>query len=143
MASSRRQIWAERLGIVHPLPFSGVIFREIKHLATILIFCSNQRKKVQIIKHKWTPEIYKIKLYCIVIILYRIHTKKTKKTDPSKSSCNPLDVIIVSHVYKTPLPLPKFRLSSQLESIRFKDRLQSHLRMHEDSCVLFTSRSCG
>ena len=24
-----------------------------------------------------------------------------------------------------------------------KDRLQSHLRMHEDSCVLFTSRSCG
>ena len=24
-----------------------------------------------------------------------------------------------------------------------KDRLQSHVRMHEDSCVLFTSRSCG
>ena len=31
--------------------------------------------------------------------------------------------------------------SSDQLKIAFKDRLQSHLRMHEDSCVLFTS--CG
>ena len=36
------------------------------------------QKKVQIIKHEWTPEIYKIKLYCIVILLYRMHTKNHK-----------------------------------------------------------------
>ena len=53
------------------------------------------------IKHEWTPEIYKIKLYCIVIILYRMHTKNPQKTYPSQSSCNPLDAIIVSHVHKT------------------------------------------
>ena len=39
------------------------------------------------------PEIYKIKLYCIVIILYRMHTKNQKKTYPSQSSCNPLDAV--------------------------------------------------
>ena len=39
------------------------------------------QKKVQIIKHEWTPEIYKIKLYRIVIILYRMHTKKTEKNN--------------------------------------------------------------
>ena len=91
MAKQARQIWTEKLGLVHPLPFSGVTFREIGHLATIPIFWSNQCKKVQIIKHEWTHEIYKIKLYCIVIILYRMHTKKLKKTYPSQSSCNPLD----------------------------------------------------
>ena len=66
MAKQARHIWTEKLGLVHPLPFSGVIFREIGHLAAIPIFWSNQCKKVQIIKHEWTPEIYKIKLYCIV-----------------------------------------------------------------------------
>ena len=64
MAKQARQIWTEKLGLVHPLPFSGVIFSEIRHLATIPIFWSNQCKKVPIIKHGWTPEIYKIKLYC-------------------------------------------------------------------------------
>ena len=74
MAKQARQIWTEKLGLVHPLPFSGVIFREIGHLATIPIFLSNQLKKVKkisakkIIKHEWAPEIYKIKLYYIVIV---------------------------------------------------------------------------
>ena len=71
MAKPARQIWTEKLGLVHPLPFSGVIFREIGHLATnrYQFFGQISAKKVQIIKHEWTPEIYKIKLYCIVIIL--------------------------------------------------------------------------
>ena len=38
MAKQARQIWTEKLGLVRPLPFSGVIFREIGHLATIPIF---------------------------------------------------------------------------------------------------------
>ena len=115
IAKQTRQIWTEKLGLVHPLPFSGITFREIGHLATIPIFWSNQCKKVQIIKHEWTPEIYKIKLYCIVIILYRTHTKNQKKTYPSQSSCNPLDAIIVSHVHKTTRPLPKFRPAKPTE----------------------------
>ena len=117
MAKHRRQIWTEKLGLVHPLPFSGVIFMEIRHLATIPIFWSNQCKKVQIIKHEWTPEIYKIKLYPIVIILYRMHTKRPKKTCPSQSSYNPLDAIIVSHVHKTTRPLPKFRAAKPTQQI--------------------------
>ena len=60
MAKQARQICTEKLGLVHPLPFSVVIFREIGHLVTIPIFWSNQCEKVQIIKHEWTPEIYKI-----------------------------------------------------------------------------------
>ena len=60
MAKQARHIWTEKLGLVHPLPFSGVIFREIGHLATIPIFWSNQCKKVQIIKHEWTPEFTKL-----------------------------------------------------------------------------------
>ena len=116
MAKKARQIWTEKLGLVHPFPFSGVIFREIGHLATIPIW-SNQCKKVQIIKHEWTPEIFKIKLYCIVIILYRMHTKKQKKTYPSQSSCNPLDAINVSHVHKTTRPLPKFRAAKPTQQI--------------------------
>ena len=105
MAKQARQIWTEKLGLVL-LPFSGVIFREIGHFATIPIFWSNQCKKVQIIKHEWTPEIYKIKLYCIVIILYRMDTKTPQKTYPSQSSCNPLDAIIVAqnHAPVTKIP---------------------------------------
>ena len=67
---------------------------EIGHLATIPIFWSNQCKKVQIIKHEWTPEIYKIKLYCIVIILYRMHTKKTKKVFPPKAAAIRLTLLL-------------------------------------------------
>ena len=61
MAKQARQIWTEKLGLVHPLPFSGVIFREIGHLATIQIFLvKSVQKKEQIIKHELNPEIYKI-----------------------------------------------------------------------------------
>ena len=44
MAKQARQIWTEKLGlaIVHPLPFSGVVFREIGYVATIPIFWSNK-----------------------------------------------------------------------------------------------------
>ena len=38
MVKQARQIWTEKLGLVHLLPFSGVIFREIGHLATTPIF---------------------------------------------------------------------------------------------------------
>ena len=67
------------------------MLREIGHLATIPIFWS---KKVQIIGHEWTPEIYKIKLYCTVIILYRMETKPPQKTNPSQSSCNRLTLLL-------------------------------------------------
>ena len=119
MAEQARQIWTKKLGIVHPLPFSGVIFREIGHLATIPISWSNQCKKVQIIKHEWTSEseMYKIKLYCIRIILYRMHRKNPKRAYPPQSSCNPLDAIIVSHVHKTTRPLPKFRVAKPTQQI--------------------------
>ena len=124
MAKQTRQIWTEKLGIVHPLPFSGVIFKEVGHLATIPIFWSHQCKKVQIIKHGWTPEIYKIKLYCIVIILYRMRTRKQKKTYPSQRSCNPLDAIIVSHVHKTTRPLPKFRAAKPTQKIAIREQIE-------------------
>ena len=117
MAKQARRIWTEKQGLVHPLPFSGVIFREIGHLATIPIFWSNQRKKVQIIKHEWTPEIYKIKLYCIRIILYRMHRKPPKRAYLSQRCCNPLDAIIVSHVHKTTRPLTKFRAAKPTQQI--------------------------
>ena len=55
MAKQARQIWTEKLGLVHPLPFSGVIFREIRHLATIPIFWSNQCKKSTNYKTRMDP----------------------------------------------------------------------------------------
>ena len=75
LAKLARQIWTEKLGLVHPLPFSGVIFREIGHLATI-------------------HEIYKIKLYCIVIILYRMHKKPPKKHTPRKAAAIRLTLLL-------------------------------------------------
>ena len=97
MAKQTRQIWTEKLGLVHPLLFSGVIFREIGHLATIPIIWSNQcKKKYKLSKHEWTPEIYKIKLYCIVIILYRMHTKKKKKHPPAKAAAIRLTLLLFS-----------------------------------------------
>ena len=63
MAKQARQIWTEKLGLVHPLSFSGINLREIGHLATIPnLLVKSVQKKLQIIKHEWTPEIYKIKL---------------------------------------------------------------------------------
>ena len=55
MAKKARQIWTEKLGLVHPFPFSGVIFREIGHLATIPIFWSNQYKKSANYKTRMDP----------------------------------------------------------------------------------------
>ena len=46
-----------------------------------------------------------------------MHTKNPKKAYPSQSSCNPLDAIIVSHVHKTTLPLPKFRAAKPTQQI--------------------------
>ena len=58
MAKQARQIWTEKLGLVlvHSLPFSGVIFRVIGHLATIAIFWSNQCKKSTNYKTRMDPK---------------------------------------------------------------------------------------
>ena len=55
MAKQVRQIWSEKLGLVHPLPFSEVIFMEIGHLATLPIFWSNQCKKSTNYKTQMDP----------------------------------------------------------------------------------------
>ena len=55
MAKQARQIWTEKLGLVYPLSFSGVIFREIGHVATIPIFWSNQCKKSTNYKTRMDP----------------------------------------------------------------------------------------
>ena len=94
MAKQARQIWTEKLGLVHPLPFSRVIFREIGHLATIPNFDQISAKKVQLIKHEWTSEIYKIKLYCITVILGRMHTKNQKKHTSSKAAAIRLTLLL-------------------------------------------------
>ena len=124
MAKQARQIWTKKLTLVHNLPFSGVIFTEIGHLATIPIFWSNQCKKVQIIKHECTPEICKIKLYCIVIILYRMHTDRTVPI--SKRFLLPnITYILIIHSGPVARTVPiknhgQDSSTSQLESIRFK-----------------------
>ena len=46
----------EKLGLVHLLPFSGVIFSEIRHLATITIFLSNQCKNQCNYKTRMDPQ---------------------------------------------------------------------------------------
>ena len=46
-------------------------------------------------KRPWTPEICKIKLYCIVIILYRMHTNKNKKKHiPPKAAAIRLTLLL-------------------------------------------------
>ena len=55
MAKQARQIWTEKLGLVHPLPFSVVIFRENGHLVTIPISWSNQCKKSTNYKTRMDP----------------------------------------------------------------------------------------
>ena len=94
MAKQARQICSEKLRLVHTLSYSGVFFREIGHLATIPIFGQISGKKVQIIKHEWTPDIYKIKLYWIVIILYRMHTRTQKKHNPPKTAAIRLTLLL-------------------------------------------------
>ena len=55
MAKQARQIWTEKLGLVHPLSFSGINFREIGHLATIPISWSNKCKKSTNYKTRMDP----------------------------------------------------------------------------------------
>ena len=57
MAKQARQIWTKKLGLVHPLPFSAVIFigHEIGHLAMIPIFWSNQCQKGTNYKTRMDP----------------------------------------------------------------------------------------
>ena len=126
MAKQARQIWTEKLGLVHPLPFSEVIFREIGHLATIPIFWSNQCKKRTNYKTRMVPRDLQnlIMLYCDYIIQHA--HKKTKKTYPSQNSCNPLDAIIVSHVYKTTRPLPKFRAAKPTQQVAIREQIELH-----------------
>ena len=83
MAKQARQIWTENLGLVHPLPFSGVIFRKIGHLATIPIFWSNQCKKSTNYKTRMDPRDLQnlIILYCDYII--QDAHKKIKKNIPA------------------------------------------------------------
>ena len=98
MAKQARQIWTEKLRLVHPLPFSGVIFREIGHLLTDTHFLVKSLQKSTNYKTRIDPRD----------LLYRMHTKKIKKhTPPKAAASNPLDAIIVSHVHKTTRPLPK------------------------------------
>ena len=55
MPKQARQIWTEKLGLVHPLPFSGVIFSEIGHLATIPIFLVKSVQKSTNYKTRMDP----------------------------------------------------------------------------------------
>ena len=55
MAKQARQIWTEKLRQVHPLPFSGVIFSEIRHLATMPIFGQISAKKSTNYKTRMDP----------------------------------------------------------------------------------------
>ena len=65
-------------------------------------------------------------LYCNYFI--QDAHKKQKKTYPSQSSCNPFDAIIVSHAYKTPRPLPKFRAAKPTQQIATRRSNCTHLK---------------
>ena len=87
MAKHVRQIWTEKLGRVHPLPFSGVIFREIGHLTTIPIFWSNQCKKSTNYKTRMNPRDLQnqIILYSDYII-QDAHKNQEKHTPPKAAA---------------------------------------------------------
>ena len=89
MAKKARQIWTEKLRLLHPLPFSGIIFREIGHLATIPIFWSNQCKKRTNYKTRIDPRDLQnlIILYCDYIIQHA--HKKNKKNIPLPKQLQP------------------------------------------------------
>ena len=82
MAKQARQIWTEKLGLVHPLPFSGVIFSEIGHLATIPIFLVKSVQKSTNYKTRMDPRDLQnqIILYCDYII--QDAQKNTQKNIP-------------------------------------------------------------
>ena len=65
-------------------------------------------------KRPWTPEIYKIKLYCIVIILDRMHTKNTqKKHIPPKAAAIRLTLLLFPMC--TTEPRARYQNSEQIE----------------------------
>ena len=120
MAKQARQIWTEKLGLVHPLPFSGVIFSIDTHFLV-----KSVQKKVQIIKHEWTPEIYKIKLYCTVIILYRMHTKNPKKHTPPKAAAIRLTLLCFQFA-QNHAPVTKFRAAKPTQQIATRKQIELH-----------------
>ena len=136
MAKQARQIRTEKLGLVQLFPFSGVIFREIGHLATIPIFWSNQCKKRTNYKTRMVPRDFQnlIILYCDYIIQHA--HKKTKKTYPSQSSCNPLDAIIVCHAYKTTRPLPIFRAAKPTQQVAIREQIELHPSQRDFSSLI-------
>ena len=79
MAKQARQIWTEKLGLVPPLPFSWVIFREIRHLATIPIFWSNQCKKSTNYKTRMDPRDLQKLNYTVLWLYYTGCTQKNQK----------------------------------------------------------------
>ena len=55
-----------------------------------------------------------------------MHKKNQKKIYPSKSSCNPLDAIIVSNVHKTTRRLPKLRAAKPTQQIAIREHIERH-----------------
>ena len=83
MAKQARKIWTEKLGLVLPLLFNGVIFREIGHLATIPIFWSNQCNKRTNYKTRMdSRDLQNLIILYGDYIIQHAH-KKTKKAYPS------------------------------------------------------------
>ena len=104
--------------------------------------------KVQIIKHEWTAEIYKIKLYCIVIILYRMHTKKPKKHTPPKAAAIRLTLLLFPMCTKPraryqnselPNQRNRSRLASRSNYIHLKEIFTPQYHIYIDN----TFRACG
>ena len=84
---------------------------------------------MQIIKHEWTPEIYKIKLYCIVIILYRMHTKKQKKHTPPKAAAIHLTLLLFPMCTKPRVRYQNSEPPNQRNRSRFVSRSNcTHLK---------------
>ena len=98
-------------------------------------------------KHEWTPEIYKIKLYCIVIILYRLHTKKQKKHTPPKAAAIRLTLLLFPMCTKPraryqnsepPNQRNRSRLASRSNCTHLKEISPPHYHIHIDN----TFRAC-
>ena len=94
------------------------------------LFGQISANKVQIIKHEWTPAIHKIKLYCIMIILYRMHTKNQKKTHtPPKAAAIRLTQLLFPMCTK---PRARYQ-NSEPPNQRNRSRLASRSNCGKDS----------
>ena len=71
--------------------------------------------------------------------IFHIFSKQKHNRSTKRSDCSTFLPKILCHCMQQNRLEITFRIILTL----FTDRLQSHLRMHEDSCVLFTSRSRG